>query len=53
MDMILFGPGVTAVTTAYVRKENQLNIFDNRPSIWYYMSENSSILDFFYIITTV
>ena len=28
IDMMLFGPGVTAVTTAYVRNETQLNIID-------------------------
>lgn len=29
MDIILLGPGVAAVTTAYVKNENQLNTFDS------------------------
>lgn len=35
MDRMLLGPGVAAVTTAYVKNENQLNMFDFPPKMQY------------------
>jgi hypothetical protein len=52
MDMILFGPGVTAVTIAYDRKFNQLNILTSIVTS-YIIVIKSNISDFFHIIIIV
>jgi hypothetical protein len=50
IDIMLFGPGVTAVMTAYVRKFSQLNMVVASLDLWWYNGLKMQYTKFLFIV---